>query len=80
MSSQFSTAARVECENCGRSVSNAYARVFNQDGESVECCPFCPDITRRNGIPDDARASRRVDGNDGGGTTTYELNYQEGGH
>jgi hypothetical protein len=41
------TAARVECQGCGATVSRDYARVFSPDNvDGVRTCPDCPDLIR----------------------------------
>lgn len=39
-----------ECRNCGRDVSDAYARVFApEEADGVGCCPRCDDMVRTPG-------------------------------
>lgn len=37
----------AECRGCNTRVSDAYARVFSADGESVPGCPACSSLTER---------------------------------
>lgn len=46
-----------ECQNCGATVSDAYARVFSP-GDGVNACPRCPDKVRAGGQVREARGSR----------------------
>ncbi len=53
-----------QCQNCGEPVSDDYVRVFGVERiDGVRCCPYCPDLIRRNGQIETPRASRRVDRN-----------------
>lgn len=46
------------CSNCGSHVSAEYVRVFAEDGETVDCCPRCPDRLREQGRARDVRDHR----------------------
>lgn len=34
-----------ECENCGSSVSDQFARVFGDNENRIHGCPFCESLT-----------------------------------
>lgn len=55
--------ATVECENCGATVSKQYARVMSpqQNPESVECCPHCPDLLWDGSGTREAKSVRHQD-------------------
>jgi hypothetical protein len=48
------------CRNCDAHVTAQYIRVHSRDGQGVDCCPHCPDRTRRRGGIVDARGTRRA--------------------
>lgn len=53
-------AGTVPCDNCGSYVSKQYARVMSPqvDPESVEACPYCPDLVWDGNGTREAKAVR----------------------
>jgi predicted metal-binding protein len=47
----------AECGNCGEFVTDQYVRVFAPTGmDTVQVCPSCPDMVRRNGDVREAKS------------------------
>lgn len=48
-----------DCQNCGESVTDSYARVKSYPGETApRACPFCPDKVYGRGGVREARTQR----------------------